>query len=151
MAPTRPGAASFHLRANTDTPATPNRKQAGWAWQRRPPAARLRANSVQTTGANSHATSHPNLKIKSANCACEQRANNTRAAFEQRANCARAAFEQRASSGRELARTTRELRARTADSGELTRELRGAPVSRLLVWRAAAPGFQCLTHIVHFS
>ena len=41
MAPTRPGAASFHLRANTDTPATPNRKQAGWAWQRRPPAARL--------------------------------------------------------------------------------------------------------------
>ena len=35
MAPTRPGAASFHLRANTDTPATPNRKQAGWAWQRR--------------------------------------------------------------------------------------------------------------------
>jgi len=41
MAPTRPGAASFDLRANTDTPATPNRKQAGWAWQRRPPAARL--------------------------------------------------------------------------------------------------------------
>ena len=37
MAPTRPGAASFHLRANTDTPATPNRKQAGWAWQRPPP------------------------------------------------------------------------------------------------------------------
>ena len=87
---------------------------------------------MQTTGANSHATSHPNLKIKSANCECEQRANTTRAAFEQRANCARAAFEQRASSVRELARTTRELRARTADSGELTRErLRGAPVSRL--------------------
>ena len=41
MAPTRPGAASFDLRANTDTPATPNRKQVGWAWQRRPPAARL--------------------------------------------------------------------------------------------------------------
>ena len=41
MAPTRPGAASFHLSANTDPPASPNRKQAGWAWQRRPPAARL--------------------------------------------------------------------------------------------------------------
>ena len=76
---------------------------------------------MQTAGANSHATSHPNLKIKSANYECEQRANNTRAAFEQRA-----------SSVRELARTTRELRARTADSGELTRErLRGTPVSRL--------------------
>ena len=86
---------------------------------------------MQTAGANSHATSHPNLKIKSANYECEQRANNTRAAFEQRAKCARAAFEQRANSVRELARTTRELRARTADSGELTRELRGAPVSRL--------------------
>ena len=38
----------------------------------------------------------------------EQRTNNA-----QRANCARAAYEQRASSLRELARTTRELRART--------------------------------------
>ena len=69
----------------------------------------------------------------------------TRAAFEQRANCARAAYEQRASSVRELARTTREL-ATSANSGELTRELRGAPV-----WRVAAPGFPCLTHIVYFS
>ena len=38
----------------------------------------------------------------------EQRTNNA-----QRANCARAAYEQRANSVRELARTTRELRART--------------------------------------
>ena len=55
----------------------------------------------------------------------EQRTNNERTAREQH-------MTQRANSVRELARTTRELRARTADSGELTRErLRGAPVSRL--------------------
>ena len=59
----------------------------------------------------------------------EQRTNNARTAREQH-------MTQRANSVRELARTTRELQARTADSGELTRErlrhgLRGAPVSRL--------------------
>ena len=68
-----------------------------------------------------------------------------RAANETTTVRAGAAFEQRASSVRELARTTREL-ATSANSGELTRELRGAPV-----WRVAAPGFPCLTHIVYFS
>ena len=70
---------------------------------------------MQTTGANSHATSHPNLKLKvrttsanSVRTTREQRTNNARTAREQRMN-----NEQRASSVRELARTTRELRART--------------------------------------
>ena len=64
----------------------------------------------------------------------EQRTNNA-----QRANCARAAYEQRASSVREVARTTRELRARTHP--------RTARRARLA--RGSAPGFPCLTHIVY--
>ena len=72
------------------------------------------------------------LRVRTTNYECELRttsANRARTTREQRTNNARTAYEQRANYHANYER-------------ELTRELRGAPV-----WRAAAPGFPCLTHI----
>ena len=94
-------------------------------------------------------------RTNNARTAHEQRTNSVRTPREQRLNNARTAREQRLNNARAACANSHEQRANyereqrtAANSNSLAKDCAARPSP---VWRAAAPGFQCLTHIVHFS